>query len=56
MMLRQILIRSNLNLIGKGYEERKIKWVYLYPSYFFTPEDSKGYRRSLSKPEVFEFL
>ena len=41
MMLRQILIRSNLNLIGKGYEERKIKWVYLYPSYFFTPETAK---------------
>ena len=43
MMLRQILIssKSELNLIGKGYEKRKIKWVYLYPSYFFTPETAK---------------
>lgn len=43
MMLRQILIssRSDLNLIGKGYEKRKIKWIYLYPSYFFTPETAK---------------
>ena len=43
MMLRQILInsKSELNLIGKGYEKRKIKWVYLYPSYYFTPETAK---------------
>ena len=41
MMLRQILIRSRWNLIGAGYESVKIKWVYLYPSYFFTPETTK---------------
>ena len=43
MMLRQILInsKSELHLIGKGYEKRKIKWVYLYPSYYFTPETAK---------------
>ena len=41
MMLRQILIRSRWNLIGAGYESVKIKWIYLYPSYFFTPETSK---------------
>ncbi|MYB92263.1 type I-D CRISPR-associated protein Cas10d/Csc3 [Candidatus Poribacteria bacterium] len=40
MMLRQILIRSRWNLIGAGYESVKIKWIYLYPSYFFTPETS----------------
>ncbi len=38
MMLRQILIRSRWNLVGGGYESVKIKWIYLYPSYFFTPE------------------
>ena len=41
MMLRQILIRSRWNLIGAGYESVKIKWLYLYPSYFFTPETSE---------------
>ena len=41
MMLRQILIRSRWNLIGAGYENVKIKWIYLYPSYFFTPETTK---------------
>ena len=41
MMLRQILIRSRWNLIGAGYESVKIKWIYLYPSYFFTPETTQ---------------
>ena len=41
MMLRQILIRSRWNLIGAGYESVKIKWIYLYPSYFFTPETAE---------------
>ena len=41
MMLRQILIRSRWNLIGAGYENVKIKWIYLYPSYFFTPETAE---------------
>ena len=41
MMLRQILIRSRWNLVGAGYENVKIKWLYHYPSYFFTPETSK---------------
>ncbi len=38
MMLRQILIRTRWNLIGGRYENMKIKWLYLYPCYFFTPE------------------
>lgn len=41
MMLRQILIRSRWNLIGVKYEKVKIKWIYFYPSYFFTPETAK---------------
>ncbi len=41
MMLRQIMIRSKLKLVGGGYDGVKIKWLYLYPSYFFTTETAK---------------
>ena len=41
MMLRQIMIRSKLNLVGGRYDAVKIKWLYLYPSYFFTTETAK---------------
>ena len=41
MMLRQIMIKSKLKLVGSGYDNVKIKWVYLYPSYFFTTETAK---------------
>ena len=41
MMLRQIMIRSKLNLVGGRYDDVKIKWLYLYPSYFFTTETAK---------------
>ena len=41
MMLRQIMIRSKLKLVGSGYDDAKIKWLYLYPSYFFTTETAK---------------
>ena len=41
MMLRQIMIRSKLNLVGSRYDDVKIKWIYLYPSYFFTTETAK---------------
>ena len=41
MMLRQIMIRSKLNLVGSRYDDVKIKWLYLYPSYFFTTETAK---------------
>ncbi len=41
MMLRQIMIRSKLRLVGGGYDDVKIKWLYLYPSYFFTTETAK---------------
>ena len=39
MMLRQIMMRSKLKLgSGSRYDNLKIKWLYLYPSYFFTTE------------------
>ena len=41
MMLRQIMIRSKLNLVGGRYDDVKIKWFYFYPSYFFTTETAK---------------
>ena len=41
MMLRQIMIQSRLNLVGGRYDDVKIKWLYLYPSYFFTTETAK---------------
>ena len=41
MMLRQIMIRSKLNLVGGRYDDVKIKWLYFYPSYFFTTETVK---------------
>ena len=41
MMLRQIMIRSKLNLVGGRYDDVKIKWLYLYPSYFFTTETAR---------------
>ena len=41
MMLRQIMIRSKLNLVGGRYDDVKIKWLYVYPSYFFTTETAK---------------
>ena len=44
MMLRQILVRSRWNLIGARYESVKIKWLYLYPSYFLYAGDGQSYR------------
>lgn len=36
-MLRQLLM-SRGGSIGKRFEERRFRYLYLYPSYFFTPE------------------
>ena len=41
MMLRQIIIQSKLNLVGGGYDDVKIKWLYFYPTYFFTTETAQ---------------
>ena len=56
MMLRQILIRSRWNLIGAGYESVKIKWIYLYPSYFFTPETSEVIGRAYQNLKSLDFF
>lgn len=46
LMLRQILLRTRLKLVGGGYENVRIKWLYLYPSYFFTTETAKFARQA----------
>ena len=56
MMLRQILIRSRWNLIGAGYENMKIKWIYLYPSYFFTPETSEVIGKAYQNLKSLDFF
>ena len=37
MMLRQILMNRG-GSAGKRFEERKFRYLYFYPTYFFTPE------------------
>ena len=56
MMLRQILIRSRWNLVGAGYENVKIKWLYLYPSYFFTPETSEVIGKAYQNLKSLDFF
>ena len=56
MMLRQILIRSRWNLIGAGYETVKIKWLYLYPSYFFTSETSEVIGKAYQNLKSLDFF
>ncbi|MEH1792749.1 type I-D CRISPR-associated protein Cas10d/Csc3 [Nostoc sp.] len=40
IMLRQILMNQT-NAVGADFEERKYRYLYLYPTYFFTPETNK---------------
>ena len=40
IMLRQILM-SKTNATGADFENRKYRYLYLYPAYFFTPETNK---------------
>lgn len=57
MMLRQIMIKSKLKLVGGGYDSVKIKWLYLYPSYFFTTETARfigGMYRRLKNLNFFD--
>jgi len=47
MMLRQVVLRSRQKLAkGEDWENRKIKWIYLYPSYFFTTETARFVREA----------
>lgn len=40
IMLRQILMNQT-NAVGADFESRKYRYLYLYPSYFFTPETNQ---------------
>jgi CRISPR-associated protein Csc3 len=40
IMLRQILMNQT-NAVGADFEGRKYRYLYLYPTYFFTPETNK---------------
>lgn len=47
IMLRQILMNQT-NATGKDFEERKYRYLYLYPGYFFTPETNKFLQKAYS--------
>lgn len=40
MMLRQILM-SQTQAVGKRFEDGKYRYLYFYPTYYFTPETNK---------------
>ncbi|MDB9519219.1 type I-D CRISPR-associated protein Cas10d/Csc3 [Roseofilum reptotaenium CS-1145] len=40
MMLRQILMNQT-QAVGKRFEEGKYRYLYFYPTYYFTPETNK---------------
>jgi len=45
MMLRQILMNRSA-ITGKGFEGRRIRYLFFYPLYFFTPETLQVLRRA----------
>jgi CRISPR-associated protein Csc3 len=38
LMLRQILLKGQLQLTGSKFEAQKTKYIAVYPNFFFTPE------------------
>jgi CRISPR-associated protein Csc3 len=47
IMLRQILMNQT-NATGGDFEGRKYRYLYLYPSYFFTPETNNFLQKAYS--------
>ena len=47
IMLRQILMNQT-NATGADFEKRKYRYLYLYPTYFFTPETNKFLQKAYS--------
>lgn len=41
LMLRQIMLKSELRLTGSKFEGLRTKYFYLYPAYFFTTETAQ---------------
>lgn len=47
MMLRQILMNQT-QAIGKRFEDGKYRYLYFYPTYYFTPETNKFLQKAYS--------
>ena len=47
MMLRQILMNQT-QAVGKKFEDRKYRYLYFYPTYYFTPETNKFLQKAYS--------
>lgn len=47
MMLRQVLMNQT-QAVGKGFEEGKYRYLYFYPTYYFTPETNSFLSRAYS--------
>lgn len=45
IMLRQVLMKQ-VDDVGGDFEERKYRYLYLYPAYFFTPETNNFMRKA----------
>lgn len=41
LMLRQILMKSLYQRTGANFENQKVKYLYIYPNYYFTTETAK---------------
>jgi CRISPR-associated protein Csc3 len=48
IMLRQILMNQT-NATGGDFESRKYRYLYLYPTYFFTPETNKFLQKAYNQ-------
>lgn len=47
MMLRQILMNQT-QAVGKRFEDGKYRYLYFYPTYYFTPETNKFLQKAYS--------
>ncbi|MCP4399343.1 MAG: type I-D CRISPR-associated protein Cas10d/Csc3 [bacterium] len=58
LMLRQILMKSRYQVTGSKFENQKVKYLYIYPGYYFTTETAKYtaqlYRDSLKRFNFFD--
>jgi CRISPR-associated protein Csc3 len=53
MMLRQLKQKDELKLTGKDFEEIRLKFLYLYPCYFFTTETSQLIQELIASLDTF---
>jgi CRISPR-associated protein Csc3 len=48
MMLRQILMNQT-QAVGKRFEDGKYRYLYFYPTYYFTPETNKFLQKGIQR-------